>query len=173
MKKFLVLLLSLLIIAPCAIASKYRDYKPYMGKLDNQVLDTKTFAKGKVSIVRKKMKPVSNVATYALCYEYIISNNTGKDIEITNVLSADRITLAGAWGRSNIPNKSDFVPGYGIAKGIQTDKEKNRFTKKLPEDETISAGDTMRVLMLAPKSKAHQATFNFIVDGKNVSIPTN
>lgn len=171
MKKFLLLCLVICICIPCCFANeKYRNYKPYMGELKNEVLETKSVTNNKITIVRKKLQPVSNVASYAFCYEYIISNNTGVDIVINNVTSQDRITLMGAWGRSQIPQKSDFVPVYGIVKGVKTDVEKNRFTKQLPENETISAGDTMRVLTLAPKSINHVATFNFMVNNKNVSL---
>ena len=100
-----------------------------MGVLKNEILETKKVNKSNISIVRKKLQPVSNVATYAMCYEYNITNNTGRDIVIKNVTSEDRISLMGAWGRSNIPKKSDFVPGYGIAKGIQTDVEKTDLQK--------------------------------------------
>ena len=171
MKKFLLICLVLCICVPCCFAGgKYRDYKPYMGELKNEVLETKSVTNSKITVDRKKLKPMSNVASYAFCYEYTIKNNTGHDIIINNVTSQDRITLMGAWGRSQIPQKSDFVPVYGVVKGVKTDVEKNRFTKKLPENETIEAGDTMRVLTLAPKSINHMATFNFTSNNKKVAI---
>lgn len=171
MKKFLLICLILYICVPCCFSKgKYNKYNPYMGPLKNEVLETKNVSNSKISIERKKLQPISNVASYAFCYEYTITNNTGKDIIINNVTSSDRITLMGAWGRSQMPQKSDFVPVYGVVKGVKTDVEKNRFTKKLPEDEVIMAGDTMRVLTLAPKSINHVAIFNFTVNNKKVVI---
>ena len=171
MKKILLLFLIICICVPyCFAKGKYNKYNPYMGKLKNDVIETKNVSNSKISIERKKLQPISNVASYAFCYEYTITNNTGRDIIINNVTSSDRITLMGAWGRSQIPQKSDFVPVYGVVKGVKTDVEKNRFTKKLPENETIAAGDTMRVLTLAPKSINHVATFNFTVNNRKVAI---
>lgn len=172
MKKILVLLLIAASSFSYAYAKeqKYVKYRPYMGKLDNEIIETNKVSKNKISIERRKLMPVSNVKTYAFCYEYIITNSTGSDITIQNVKSSDFISLWGAAGRSNIPNKSDFVPVYGIAKGIQTDKEKNRFTHKLPENEIIKNGDTMRVLTLASKKLNPSADFIFTVNGKTVNI---
>ena len=108
---------------------------------------------------------MTSVRIYGMLYEYWIYNKTGKDITIVNVDSKDRITLAGAWGRSNIPTGN-----FSIVKGVKTDVEKNRFVKRPPENETIVKDDKMRVLLMSQKSTAHKATFNFTVNGKNVSI---
>jgi len=164
MKKILLLFLALAVFAPCSFA----EYKVYNGKLKNEVLEVKKVNQNKILIERKKLAPISNVKFYAFCYDYLITNNTGKDIILNNITSADRITLAGAWGRSQVPHGSDFVPGYGIAVAIKTDVEKNRFTRRLPENETIEAGKTLRVLMLAPKKVNHVSTFSFKVNNKNV-----
>lgn len=170
MKKILSVTAAVLILTAAAYAGKYRMYHPYEGELKNEIISTQTVAKSDISIEERTLKPISNVANYALCYEYIIRNNTGKNITINNVTSADRITPGGAFGRSNIPQASDFVPGYGIFKSVQTDKELDRFTERLPENETISANDTMRVLMLAPRKEDHKTTFNFTVNNRPVSI---
>ena len=113
---------------------------------------------------------MTNVASYAFCYEYNITNNTNGNITLLNAVSADRITSGGAFGRSQIPQKSDFVPVYGIIKGVKTDVEMDRFTKPLPSNEIIRAGERMRVLVLAPKKEQHVMTFNFLIGNKNVPI---
>ena len=101
-----------------------------MGELKNQVLETKVASGANITIERKKLQPMSNVASYAYCYEYIIRNNTGSNIIIRNVDSADRITAGGAFGHSQIPQKSDFVPVYGVIKGVKTDVEKTDLQKE-------------------------------------------
>ena len=174
MKKILTLcfVLGLVISNAYAANSKYVNYNPYEGVLKNEVLETKTYSNAGISIEKRKLKPVSNVGGYAMCFEYIIKNNTGHDIVIVNVEAIEKITQGGIFGRSLIPQKSDFVPGLSIAKDIQEDKESGRFMKKLPQNERIKANDTMRVLMLAPKTSNNPATFSFESNRKPVTIKT-
>ncbi|MBR6163890.1 hypothetical protein IKQ26_08390 [bacterium] len=172
MKKIFAVIFVLCFVISGAYASgKYKLYDPYEGELKNEVLETKNVSSSDISIVRKKLKPRSNLANYSMGYEYIIKNNTGHDITIKRIDSADRITSGGAFGRSFIPQKSDFVPGFNIAKSIQTDNETDKFMRRLPENETIKANDSMRVLLLAPRTEKHSATFVFNNKGKEVSIP--
>lgn len=172
MKKLLTLCFVLSLVISTAYGSnpKYVKYNPYEGELKNQVLETKTYSKADISIEKRKLKPVSNVGGYAMCYEYIIRNNTGHDIEIVSVEAAEKITQGGMIGRSFIPQKSDFVPGLSIAKDIQEDKESGRFMRTLPKNERIRANDTMRVLMLAPKSSSNPAVFSFNSKNQPVTI---
>ena len=134
------------------------------------LLKQKTINQNQITIEIKKLEPNGHVASYAYGYEYLIRNNTGGNIVLNSVTSEDRITHGGAWGRSQIPHGSDMVPVYGLVKNIKTDVESNRFTKDLPEYETIRAGETLRVLMLGPKKVNHSATFLFNVNNRNVSI---
>lgn len=172
MKKLLVLCFTFCLVVSTAYAanSKYINYDPYEGELKNQVLETKTFSDGGISIEKRKLKPVSNLVDYAMCYEYIIKNNTGHDIVIANVEAKEKITQGGMFGRSFIPQKSDFVPGLSIAKDIQEDRESGRFMRKLPANETIKAYDSMRVLIVAPKSSNNPATFSFESNRRPVTI---
>ncbi len=171
MKKLLTLCFVLcLVISSAYASSKYVKYTPYEGELKNEILETKHVSDAGITIEKRKLKPVSNVEGYAMCYEYIIKNNTGHDIVIVNVEAKEKITKGGMFGRSLIPQKSDFVPGLSIAKDIQEDKESGRFMKNLPENETIRANDTMRVLMLAPKSSNNPAVFSFESNRRPVTI---
>ncbi len=150
--------------------SKYVNYDPYEGELKNQVLETKTVSNAGISIEKKKLKPVSNLVDYAMCFEYIIKNDTGHDIVITSVEAKEKISQGGMFGRSLIPQKSDFIPGLSIAKDIQEDRETGRFMRSLPQNEKIKAYDSMRVLIVAPKSSENPATFSFESNRRPVTI---
>ena len=149
---------------------KYVKYDPYEGELKNEVLGVMTYSKSNITIEKRKLKPISNLQSYATCYEYIIKNQTGHDITIKHIDAREKITQGGMIGRSFIPQKSDFIPGYSIAKTVQTDKESNRFMKAFPENETIMANDSMRVLMLAPKNSQNPVTFTFNSNNSEVVI---
>lgn len=167
MKKIILLFMVLALFTSASFAAKYEEYE---GTLKNEVLEVKTINQNQISIETKKLEPKGHVASYAYGYEYLIRNNTGRDIILNRVISDDRISHGGAWGRSQIPHGSDMVPVYGLVKNIKTDVEQNRFTKDLPENEIIRAGGTLRVLMLGPKKVNHVATFYFNVNNQNVPI---
>ena len=166
MKKLLILFFMMIMFVQTAQA----EYDVYKGPLKNEVIDTVTVSKYDIQIERKKMKPTTNVASYAMCYEYIITNNTKNYVTVLTAESEDRITAGGAFGRSQIPQKSDFVPVYGTIRGIKSDIEMDRFTHPLPKNEVILAGRQMRVLTLAPRKQNHVMTFYFLIDGKTLPI---
>ena len=150
--------------------SKYNSYNPYMGKLRNKVLETSNITQNNITIERKKLKAKGKVKHYTYEYVYDITNNTGKDITIKKVASAEFIGLTQIAGYCAIPRGMDFVPIYGIVYGVQTDLEKNKFTRPHPVNETIKAGDTMRVLALAKLQDNPIADFVFLVSNKEITI---
>lgn len=150
--------------------SKYVSYNPYMGKLRNTVLETSVVTQKNVKIERKKLKAKGKVKHYTHEYVYDITNNTGKDIIIKKVASAEFIGLNQIAAYTIIPRGMDFVPIYGFVYAVQTDLEKNKFTRPHPTNEIIKNGDTMRVLALAKLQDNPTADFVFMIDNKEVVI---
>lgn len=150
--------------------SKYKSYNPYMGKLRNKVLETSVITQNNITIDRKKLRAKAKVKHYTYEYVYDITNNTGNDITIKKVASAEFIGLTQIAAYTIIPRGMDFVPIYGIVYAIQTDLEKNKFTRQHPTDEIIKNGDTMRVLALAKLEDNPIADFTFIINNKEVVI---
>ena len=148
----------------------YKNYNPYMGNLRNKVLETKTINQNNILIERKKLKAKGKMKHYTSEYVYNITNNTGKDIIIKKVASSDFIGLTQAAAYAAIPRGMDFVPIYGIVYAVQTDIEKNKFTRPHPINETIKAGDTMRILSLAKLQDNPVTDFIFIIDNEEVTI---
>ena len=93
-----------------------------------------------------------------------------QDITIVNIASSEFIGLSQIAAYTMIPRGMDFVPFWGIVYGVQTDLEKNKFTRPHPQNEIIKAGDTMRVLALAKLHENPVADFNFISDNKDIKI---
>lgn len=149
--------------------SKYNKYNPYSKNLKNTVIETVEITQNNISIERKKLIPKVKVKRYMYAYEYTVKNNTGKDITINNVASADFIGLTQIAALCTIPGK-DYIPLYGIVYAVQTDLEKNKFTRPHPQDEIIKAGDTMRILALAKKDVTPSADFIFTIDDKKTKI---
>lgn len=147
-----------------------QTYKPYKGRLRNKVLETTLTEENNIVIERKKLKAKCKVKHYTYAYEYLITNNTEKDIIIENVASEHFIGLNQIAAYTLIPRGMDFVPIWGIVYGVQTDLEKNKFTRPHPQNETIKAGETMRILALAKLAENPVADFNFISNNKNIKI---
>ena len=150
--------------------SQYVSYNPYLGNLRNQVLETSTTIQNNITIERKKLKAKGKVKHYTYEYVYDITNNTGSDIVIKKVASAEFIGLTQIAAYTSIPRGMDFVPIYGIVYGVQTDLEKNKFTRPHPTNETIKNGATMRVLALSKLQDNPIADFVFIINNKEVTI---
>lgn len=148
----------------------YKNYNPYMGKIRNKVIEVQNIENNNILIERKKIKAKGKVKHYTYEYIYNITNNTGKDIIIKKVASPEFIGLTQIAAYTLIPRGMDFVPIYGIIYAIQTDLEKNKFTRPHPIDETIKAGTTMRILAMAKLKDNPVADFIFIVDNKEVEI---
>lgn len=149
---------------------EYQSYNPYSGKLRNKVLEVDVITQNNIRIERKKLKPKAKVKHYAYGYEYTITNNTGKDIIIKNVASSDFIGLTQIAAYTIIPRGMDFVPVYGIIYGVQSDLEKNKFTRPHPTNEKIKKDGTMRILALSKKQDNPIADFTFVIDEKEILI---
>lgn len=150
--------------------SGYREYDPYTGKLRNVILEKQIISQNKIKIQRTQLKPKCKVKHYANEYVYEITNNTGKDIVINKVASENFIGLTQIAAYCVIPRGMDFVPIWGIIYGIQTDLEKNKFTRPHPVNETIKNNDTMRILGLSKKADNPIVDFYFTVNNKSVKF---
>ena len=148
----------------------YNKYNPYTGKLRNEVLEVKEIAQNDIKIERKKLKPKVKVKYYAYAWEYTVSNNTSNDIIIKNVASEEFMGLTQIAAYTLIPRGLDFVPIYDAVYSIQSDLEKNKFTRPHPTNETIKKGETMRILALSKMKDTPVADFTFIVDDREVLI---
>ena len=150
--------------------NEYKNYNPYMGKIRNKVLETRSIENNNILIERKKLKAKCKVKHYTYEYVYNIRNNTGKDIIIKKVASPEFIGLTQIAAYTLSPRGMDFVPIYGLVYGVQTDLEKNKFTRPHPIDETIKAGASMRILAMAKLQDNPIADFVFIIDDKEITI---
>ena len=148
----------------------YREYDPYVGNFKNVVIEKQAISQNNIKIQRTQLKPKCKVKHYANEYVYEITNNTGKDIVINKVASEGFIGLAQIAAYCVIPRGLDFVPVWGIVYGVQTDLEKNKFTRPHPVNETIKNNDTMRVLALSKKADNPIADFYFTVNNKSVKF---
>lgn len=148
----------------------YREYDPYVGNFKNVVIEKQAISQNNIKIQRTQLKPKCKVKHYANEYVYEITNNTGKDIVINKVASEGFIGLTQITAYCVIPRGLDFVPVWGIVYGVQTDLEKNKFTRPHPVNETIKNNDTMRVLALSKKADNPIADFYFTVNNKSVKF---
>ena len=148
----------------------YRDYNPYMGKLRNKIIEKQALTQNNIKIQRTQLKPKCKVKHYANEYVYEITNNTGKDIVINKVASEDIIGLTQIAAYCVIPRGMDFVPVWGIVYGVQTDLEKNKFTRPHPVNETIKTNSTMKVLVLSKKADNPVVDFYFTVNNKQTKF---
>lgn len=148
----------------------YREYDPYVGNFKNVVIEKQAISQNNIKIQRTQLKPKCKVKHYANEYVYEITNNTGKDIVINKVASEGFIGLTQIAAYCVIPRGLDFVPVWGIVYGVQTDLEKNKFTRPHPVNETIKNNDTMRVLALSKKADNPIADFYFTVNNKSVKF---
>ena len=148
----------------------YRDYDPYMGGFRNKIIEKQVIVQDDINIKRTQLKPKVKVKHYANEYVYEITNNTGKDIVINKVASEGIIGLTQIAAYCVIPRGIDFIPIWGIVYGVQTDLEKNKFTRPHPVDETIKKGETMRVLALSKKDDNPVIDFYFTINNKKVKF---
>lgn len=148
-------------------------YNPYKKKLRNKKLETIALSQNNINIERKKLLPKAKVKHYSFAYEYLITNNTGKPITIKNVASQDFIGLSQIAAYAAIPRGKDFIPVYNIIYGIQTDIEKNRFTRPLPVNLKIENNQMIRILALAKKEIDPKVDFVFLVEEKDFVFKFN
>lgn len=148
----------------------YREYNPYMGNLRNKVIEKQKISQDNIEIKRTQLQPKCKVKHYANEYVYEITNNTGKDIIINSVASSEIIGLSQIAAYTAIPRGMDFVPIWGLVYGIQTDLEKNKFTRPHPINEIIKNNSTMRVLALSKKTDNPIVNFYFTKDDKQIKF---
>ena len=152
---------------------EYNNYTPYSKKIKNKVIATITISEQGIQIIRNQYKPKYKVKKKANEYEYIIKNNTGKNIIINKVASNEFIGLTQIASYCLIPQWQDFIPLYGLIYGIQTDIEKNKFTRPHPINEIIKVGASIRILALSKPQDNPTADFYFTIDNKKTFIQFN
>ena len=140
-----------------------RDYS-------NKVIEKQKISQDNIEIKRTQLQPKCKVKHYANEYVYEITNNTGKDIIINSVASSEIIGLSQIAAYTAIPRGMDFVPIWGLVYGIQTDLEKNKFTRPHPINEIIKNNSTMRVLALSKKTDNPIVNFYFTKDDKQIKF---
>ena len=145
---------------------KSKKYNPYIKPLNNLKLGEIVMEKENITIVRTKYKAKSEVQDFANGYEYSITNNNRTPITLKEVGSSDFVGLTEIAKRVVGTNFSDFVPGYGLVRAIRTDIEKNKFTRPMPTNQTISPGQTTKVLALSYLQKDPTADFIFAINNK-------
>ena len=146
-------------------------YNPYDKPIKNRIIRTTTYSSKNVDFKVNKLKLKSaKLKNYAYGYEIIIKNNTGKNIVLKSVNSADFIGLAEIAKQVVKLNGVDFIPVYGIIAGVKTDVEKNRFTRPFPKNYILRSNEDVRILGISEILVEPIVDFIFIIDGKEITI---
>jgi hypothetical protein len=184
MKK-LIISLTLLLLANAAAMAKdipyitnipYREYKK---EINLNKIDTKNFKNDLVEIEKNKFE-FNYIQKMGYGYEYILTNNTDKDI-ILKGINSNEFYNEDLSNESNKPLKNlakaaytsgkTYIPVYGIYYGIRCDFEKNSFIRDFPENKTIKAGEKIRILASSTKEFENpQAEFVLLVDEKEEKV---
>lgn len=146
--------------------SKDKKYNPYSKPLNNSKLEEVTIINENIKIIRTKYKAKSEVQDYADAYEYSITNNNNYPITLIEVGSNDFIHLQEIAKRVVDVNYSDFIPIYGLVRAIRTDVEKNKFTRIMPHNQQIEAGESLRILTLSHLQTVLKVNFIFNINNK-------
>lgn len=170
MKKVLCILsLSIIFNVPAFSA----EYNPYSKPLKNELVESLIYTQSNISIVRNQYIPKTYIKKRFDSWEYLITNNSEKDIILQKIVPENFLSLTQAAGRALKPNWKSFVPVYNIVVGAQVDIEKNRFTRPLPLNVTIKPQEQLRILALTDKNIKPSATIYFLIDGNENIIKLN
>lgn len=165
MKKFLLIIFLFLIIFNIQVVNA-KEYNPYKKPLNNQLLQRLTTKENDIEIVRNKYISKSEVQDFCNGYEYLITNKSDNDIILKNVASTDFISQQEIAKKVVSINYSDFIPIFGLVRGIRTDIEKNKFTRSLPRNYVLKPSQTVRILALSYINKDPKADFYFLINNK-------
>lgn len=176
------------------INNKYKKepIKPYAEdskEINLTLLDTKEYNNDMVSVISKEYRLKNKENKYVHAFEYIITNKTQspviiktvsgesvatlRDIESMALSDLDRINLLDTMGTLlSIPTAGASlglkVPNYmRIAK---ITKEAKRFTKGLPQNQTIEPKSELRILTMKYKSNPKPLDFTFEQNSKEFKV---
>lgn len=162
------ILLCLIICCMCNNIAFGSDYKPYKKTLKNQILQRITTEQNNIEIIRNKYEAKSRIKDFCFCYEYLITNNKEQDILLKKIASEHFV------GQLEMTNKLITIKYpfllWGIIQSLKADLEKNKFTRPTPQNYTIKAGETLRILTLSYVYDDPKADFYFLIEDKPYNI---
>lgn len=184
MKKFLVLLSVLFIVNPCFSAVDINGinvmpYQPYEKKINLEKTSNAIYNKNNIKI-EKNVYKFEHAYKLGIPYEYVITNNTGKDLYLKGIDSEyhanKNITRKSHWTRMCIREMKYWqfwVPLYDLfyMTAHPIDYEKNPYWRDFPKNYTIKSGESLRILALGlDLDKVQNLTFIFEDNGQEVKI---
>lgn len=143
-------------------------YTPYKKPLKNQILQRLTTEQNNIKIIRNKYEAKSRVKDFCFCYEYLITNNHDKDIFLKKIASEHFVGQLEITQKLITIKHSFFL--WGIIQSLKSDIEKNKFTRPTPQNYTLKAGETLRILTLSYVYDEPKADFYFLIDNKPYNI---
>ncbi|MBQ2391398.1 MAG: hypothetical protein II306_06475 [Clostridia bacterium] len=154
----------------------YRENKKEI-KLNK--IDTNNFKNDLVEIEKNKFE-FNYIQKMGYGYEYILTNNTDKDIILKGVnsnefynedLSNESNKPLKNLARASFTSGQIYIPIYGLYYSVKCDLEKNSFIRDFPENKTIKAGEKIRILASSTKEFENpQADFILLINGKEEKI---
>jgi len=146
------------------------SYDPYSKSLNNRVIRTASYKEDNIEFIAKKLKMNTKIKKYVDGFEFIVNNQTGKNIVLKKVESGDFVGLTEIAKKAALPSGVDFIPIYGIIAGAQTDLEKNKFTRPFPIDYTTKPNEKVRILALTKLMVEPIIDFTFEINGAEKKI---
>lgn len=185
MKRFLVLLSFIFFANPAfsAVDIKWINtmpYEPYNKPIILERLQSTIYNQKNIKI-EKNIYKFEYAYRLGIPYEYVIINNTGKDLFLKGVDSEyhanKNITRRSHWCRMGFrsfkyfKNWQFWVPGYDIFYGAKIDYEKNPYWRDFPKNYTIKPGESLRILAMGLHlDKIQNLTFIFEDNGEEIKI---
>ena len=182
MKKIFVLLFMLLCVAPAnaAIDIKWINtmpYEPYNEEIEMLKTQSDIYNKNGIKIEKNLYKFIY-ATKIGIPYEYVITNNTGKDLFLKGIDSDyhanKNITRKSHWTRMffrGFKQAELYIPIYGFAYAPNLDREKNPFWRDFPKNYTIKKGEKLRILAMGLKmDEIQKLIFIFDDNGQEFKI---
>lgn len=152
---------------------KDNAYNPYNKELSNRIINTTKYSQDGIDFTAHKLQMKTKIKKYVDGFEIVVTNNTGSNIILKKASTGDFMGLTEIAKKAALPTGADFVPVYGLIKGVQTDLEKNKFTRPFPIDYTVKNGESVKILGLAKLQVAPIIDFIFEINGKEKTIQFN
>ena len=188
MKKFTTLVvMALLAIACCNSANAAVDikwintmpYEPYNGKIALEKVQSEIFNQNGIKI-EKNVYKFEHAYKIGIPYEYIITNQTSKDLLLKGIDSKyhanKNITRKSHWCRMmgrELKYWQVWVPFYSLVYQVNhpIDYEKNPYWRDFPKNYTIKSGETLRILAMGLKmDEIQKLIFIFDDNGQELKI---
>ena len=184
MKKFFDLLSFLIFANPCfsAVDIKWINtmpYEPYEKQINLEKTSNAIYNKNNIKI-EKNVYKFEHAYKLGIPYEYVITNNTAKDLFLKGVDSEyhanKNITRKSHWTRMGVrcfKYWQLYVPIYSLFYDVDhpIDYEKNPYWRDFPKNYTIKSGESLRILAMGlDLDKVQNLTFIFEDNGEEVKI---